>query len=199
MGIIIARLECFSKPILGHPVSTRDHHCDWHTYVLTSGCTSIPLWVSADGSFSEVVCIGSAEELKKLSGYEGDINDIHRDKIDQITIPGKNGPLKRVSEVFDCWFESGSMPYAQLHYPFENEDVFKKAFPADFIAEGLDQTRGWFYTLLVLGTHLYGKIPFKNCVVNGMVLAEDGKKMSKSLQNYPDPVSFLNIIPHGSS
>ncbi|CAN9296691.1 unnamed protein product [Alternaria alternata] len=149
--------------------------------------TPLPLWVSDDGK--EVVCVGSVEELKKLSGYEGELTDIHRDKIDHITIPSKEGKgvLRRTEEVFDCWFESGSMPYASAHYPFENVEQFEKSFPGDFIAEGLDQTRGWFYTLTVLGTHLFGKLPFKNCVVNGIVLAEDGKKMSKRLKNYPDP------------
>jgi isoleucyl-tRNA synthetase len=93
----------------------------------------------------------------------------------------------RVPDVFDCWFESGSMPYAQAHYPFQNKEAFERAFPAQFIAEGLDQTRGWFYTLAVLGTALFDRIPFANCVVNGLVLAEDGTKMSKSKKNYPDP------------
>ena len=95
--------------------------------------------------------------------------------------------MRRIPEVLDCWFESGSMPYAQFHYPFENEAKFKKSFPADFIAEGPDQTRGWFYTLMVLATALFGKEAFKNVIVNGIVLAEDGKKMSKRLQNYPEP------------
>ncbi|OCK81194.1 hypothetical protein K432DRAFT_381538 [Lepidopterella palustris CBS 459.81] len=149
--------------------------------------TPLPLWVSAD--FKEVVCVGSIQELKELSGYQGDLDDIHRDRVDNITIPSKQGKgeLRRVDEVFDCWFESGSMPYASCHYPFENVKQFKASFPGDFIAEGLDQTRGWFYTLTVLGTHLFGVLPFKNCVVNGIVLAEDGKKMSKRLKNYPDP------------
>jgi len=147
----------------------------------------IPLWVSKD--FSEVVCVGSIQELKELSGFEGDLTDIHRDKIDHITIPSKkgNGDLHRIEEVFDCWVESGSMPYASQHYPFENKDTFHDGFPGDFIAEGLDQTRGWFYTLTVLGTHLFGKPPMRNVIVNGIVLAEDGKKMSKRLKNYPDP------------
>jgi isoleucyl-tRNA synthetase len=149
--------------------------------------TPLPVWVSDDGK--EIVCVGSVAELRELSGYEGELNDIHRDKIDHITIPSKQGKgvLKRTPEVFDCWFESGSMPYASAHYPFENVEQFEKSFPGDFIAEGLDQTRGWFYTLTVLGTHLFGVLPFKNCVVNGIVLAEDGKKMSKRLKNYPDP------------
>ncbi|KAI0318329.1 isoleucine-tRNA ligase [Amylostereum chailletii] len=117
------------------------------------------------------------------------ITDLHPDKIAHITIPSQkgNGNLKRIEEVFDCWFESGSMPYAQLHYPFENKELFERTFPANFISEGIDQTRGWFYTLLVLSTHLFGKAPWKNLIVTGLVLAADGKKMSKSLKNYPDP------------
>jgi isoleucyl-tRNA synthetase len=133
--------------------------------------------------------VGSVEELERLSGVTG-VTDIHRDKIDHITIPSKRGKgqLRRVEEVFDCWFESGrsvkkfaacstcfsyeySMPWAQVHYPFENKERFENAFPADFIAEGIDQTRGWFYTLLVLSTHLFGTASWKNLIVHGLVLA----------------------------
>lgn len=135
----------------------------------------------------EIVVIGSIGELEELSGEK--VTDIHRHFIDHIEIPSKQGKgkLRRIDEVFDCWFESGSMPYAQLHYPFENKDVFDTGFPADFIAEGIDQTRGWFYTLMVLSTALFGKPAYKNLIVNGMVKAADGQKMSKSKQNYPDP------------
>ncbi|CAK4076019.1 unnamed protein product [Aphanomyces euteiches] len=152
--------------------------------------TPLPLWVSDD--FEEIVCVGSIEELKQLSGVTS-ITDLHREFIDEITIPSKTGRgvLRRVPEVFDCWFESGSMPYAQQHYPFENKEKFLKGFPADFIAEGLDQTRGWFYTLMVIGTALFDQPPFKNLIVNGLVLAEDGRKMSKSLKNYPDPADIF--------
>ncbi|KAJ2964409.1 hypothetical protein NQZ79_g624 [Umbelopsis isabellina] len=148
--------------------------------------TPMPLWVSED--MQEVVCIGSVAELEELSGVKG-ITDLHRESIDHITIPSKTGRgvLKRTEEVFDCWFESGSMPYAQQHYPFENKEKFAGKFPADFISEGIDQTRGWFYTLLVLSTHLFDEPPAKNVIVSGLVLAADGKKMSKRLKNYPEP------------
>ena len=147
--------------------------------------TPIPIWMSEDGE--EMVVVGSVEELKALSGVQ--VSDLHRHFIDGIEIPSKQGKgmLRRVDEVFDCWFESGSMPYAQQHYPFENKQKFESTFPANFIAEGIDQTRGWFYTLMVLSTALFKKPPFKNLICNGLVLAEDGKKMSKSLKNYPDP------------
>ncbi|KAG8716690.1 isoleucine--tRNA ligase [Ceratobasidium sp. 395] len=164
---------------------------DWNISRNRYWGTPIPLWVSED--FEEVVAIGSVAQLEELSGVKG-ITDIHRDKIDHITIPSKTGKgvLKRVDEVFDCWFESGSMPYAQVHYPFENKEHFEKTFPADFVSEGIDQTRGWFYTLLVLSTHLFDSAPWKNLIVSGLVLAADGKKMSKSLKNYPDPNLIIN-------
>ena len=139
----------------------------------------IPIWTSDDGE--EVVCIGSVKELQELTGC-GEVKDLHREHIDHLTIPSKQGKgvLKRIPEVFDCWFESGSMPFAQSHYPFSiSEEEFAKGFPANFIAEGIDQTRGWFYTLMVISTAVKGQAPFQNLVVNGTVLASDGKKMSK--------------------
>lgn len=155
--------------------------------------TPIPIWRNKEG---EIICIGSQSELEKLSGKK--VDDLHIDVVDLVEIPSPTGksPLKRIEGVFDCWFESGSMPYAQWGYPETSKEDFKKAFPAEFIAEGLDQTRGWFYTLMVIGTALFDKAPFKNVIVNGLVLAEDGRKMSKSLRNYPDPNEILN--QHGA-
>lgn len=148
--------------------------------------TPLPIWASAD--MEEVVCIGSVAELEELSGVTG-IKDLHRESIDHITIPSKKGKgeLRRIEEVLDCWFESGCVPYGKEHYPFKGKEYFDEHFPADFIGEGLDQTRGWFYTLMVIGTHLFGRAPFKNVIVNGIVMAADGKKMSKRLKNYPEP------------
>ena len=120
------------------------------------------------------------------------VEDLHKHYVDRIIIEKDGKTYKRTPEVLDCWFESGAMPYAQNHYPFENKGHFEAHFPADFIAEGLDQTRGWFYTLMVLSTALFDKPAFKNVVVNGLVLAEDGLKMSKRLQNYPDPIHLIN-------
>ena len=154
----------------------------------------LPIWKCPD--CGKTICIGSRAELKALSGKEP--QDLHKHFVDEITIPcdksagGCGGTMRRIPEVLDCWFESGAMPYAQSHYPFENKDFFDKHFPADFINEGLDQTRGWFYTLTILAAALFKKPAFKNCIVSGLVLASDGKKMSKSLRNFTDPMQVVN-------
>ena len=149
--------------------------------------TPIPIWKASDGS---VQIIPSIEALEKKTGKA--INDLHRHFIDPITFEENGKVYTRIEEVFDCWFESGAMPYAQNHYPFENREETLQAFPADFVAEGLDQTRAWFYTLNILSTALFNRPAFKNVIVNGIILAEDGTKMSKRLKNYPEPEIVIN-------
>ena len=151
--------------------------------------TPLPIWVN--DATGNARCIGSRDELESLTGVR--VEDLHREHVDALafTVDGEAGVYRRIEEVLDCWFESGSMPYAQLHYPFENQRVFEQGFPAEYIAEGLDQTRGWFYTLMVLAAALFDKPAFRNVIVNGMVLAEDGKKMSKSLGNYTPPDELM--------
>ena len=150
----------------------------------------IPVWKSDAGDHMEV--IGSREELQAKSGVW--VEDLHKHHVDQITWPSPDGKgtMRRVPEVLDCWFESGAMPYGQAHYPFENKKRFEANFPADFISEGLDQTRGWFYTLTVLAAALFDRPAFEHVIVNGLVLAPDGKKMSKSLRNYTDPAEVID-------
>jgi isoleucyl-tRNA synthetase len=152
----------------------------------------IPIWEC--DSCSSQIAVGSLDELEQLSGQRPD--DLHKHIVDEIywDCVSCDGVMVRVPEVLDCWFESGSMPYGKLHYPFENKQRFESTFPAQFIAEGLDQTRGWFYTLMVLSTALFDSPAFENCVVNGMILAEDGRKMSKSLKNYADPSEILDDL-----
>lgn len=151
----------------------------------------IPVWKCPD--CGKTHCVGSRQELKELSGVYPE--DLHKHFVDEITIPCDcGGTMARIPEVLDCWFESGSMPYAQNHYPFENKDYLESHFPADFISEGLDQTRGWFYSLTVLAAALFDRPAFKNCVVNGLILASDGKKMSKSLRNYTDPAEAVAMF-----
>ena len=145
----------------------------------------IPIWINTKDE-NDLLVVGSLDELRELSGHDGSF-DLHRPGIDTVEIVRDGKTYRRTEEVFDCWFESGAMPYAQDHYPFEHKKEFDEYFPAAFIAEGLDQTRGWFYTLHVLGTALFDKPAFKNVIVNGMVLAADGKKLSKRLRNYPEP------------
>jgi isoleucyl-tRNA synthetase len=142
----------------------------------------LPIWVTDDG---EVTVIGSMEELKKRAINPDKVGDLHRPFVDDIEIKTDSGKTaKRIPEVFDCWFESGSMPYAQDHYPFENKGQWESNFPADFIAEAIDQTRGWFYTLHVLASALFDKPAFDNVVCSGWVVAADGEKLSKRKKNY---------------
>ncbi|MCD7728535.1 MAG: isoleucine--tRNA ligase [Clostridia bacterium] len=155
--------------------------------------TPLPVWVCPD--CGEIEVIGSKAELKEKCGIPANEDiELHRPYLDNLTCkcPRCGGKMKRTPEVIDCWFDSGSMPFAQYHYPFENEDLFKETFPADFISEAIDQTRGWFYTLLVVNTILFGVSPFKNCIVLGHVNDKNGIKMSKHKGNVVDPWSVLD-------
>jgi isoleucyl-tRNA synthetase len=155
----------------------------------------IPVWKSDDPEHPRVDAYGSIAELERDFGVT--VTDLHRPYIDDLVRPNPDDPtgrsmMRRVPEVLDCWFESGSMPFAQVHYPFENQDWFESHYPGDFIVEYIAQTRGWFYTLHVLATALFDRPAFRTCVSHGVVLGDDGLKMSKSLQNYPDPMTMFD-------
>lgn len=162
---------------------------DWSISRQRFWASVMPIWVCEKCGEKKV--IGSVAELEKLSGEK--IDDLHKHTVDKITFVCEKcqKKMKRVPDVLDTWFDSGSMPYAQKHYPFENQERFEKNFPADFIAEGIDQTRAWFYYLHIIGNGIKDKEAFRNVIVNGIVLAEDGKKMAKKLKNYPDPMEML--------
>lgn len=153
--------------------------------------TPLPVWECECGHRH---CIGSIKELKSMSDDCPDDIELHKPYVDNVHIkcPECGGKMTRVPEVIDCWFDSGSMPFAQYHYPFENKEFFESHYPCDFISEALDQTRGWFYSLLAISTVLFGRSPFKNCIVMGLVQDENGKKMSKHLGNVVDPWDILN-------
>ncbi|MHA1291898.1 MAG: isoleucine--tRNA ligase [Promethearchaeota archaeon] len=162
--------------------------------------TPLPIWICSNKECNHQLAIGSYEELKKLSKNNITLKDYHKPMIDEILIPCPKckSDMKRTSEVIDCWYDSGAAPFAQYHYPFENKDLIEKggAYPVDFIAEGMDQTRGWFYTLHAIATVVFGQNAFHNVVVNGIVLDGEGRKMSKSLGNTIDPWTVFNL--HGS-
>lgn len=160
--------------------------------------TPLPIWYYTDkNGKNHYECIGSIEELKKKAInfdeiYKEDFLDLHKPYIDRIKLKSEDGyDMQRIPEVIDCWFDSGSMPFAQFHYPFENQKYFEENYPADFIAEGVDQTRGWFYSLHAIGTFLFDKPAYKNLIVNGHILDKFGKKMSKSLGNAVNPFDIF--------
>lgn len=158
--------------------------------------TPLPFWVCEDG---HIHVVGSIEELKKLGGLGDETEvDLHKPFVDSITFkcPECGKIMRRTPEVLDCWYDSGSMPFAQLHYPFENREKFEKFFPAEFISEGMDQTRGWFYSMLAVNTLLFGKSPYKRCLPLGLVNDKNGKKMSKSLGNVVTP---WEVFDHAGS
>ena len=152
--------------------------------------TPLPIWLCDEGHMH---VIGSKQELLDMAIGEVNLPELHRPYIDEvkITCPCCGKPMTRTKEVIDCWYDSGSMPFAQWHYPFENKDIFEKRFPANFISEAIDQTRGWFYTLIAISTLIFGRAPFENCVVLGHVQDKDGRKMSKHLGNVVDPKVVL--------
>jgi isoleucyl-tRNA synthetase len=159
--------------------------------------TPIPVWKSDDPSYPRLDVYGSLDELERDFGVRPE--DLHRPTIDGLTRPNPDDPtgrsrMRRITDVLDCWFDSGSMPFAQMHYPFENRQRFEDHFPADFIVEYLSQTRGWFYTLHVLGTALFDRPPFRTCIAHGILLGEDGRKLSKRLRNFPDPEAVFSEL-----
>ncbi len=156
--------------------------------------TPIPIWKSDDPRYPRVEVYGSIEELEKAFGVK--VTNLHKEYLDQLEKPNPDDPngkskMVRCADVFDCWFESGSMPFAQVHYPFENKEWFENNFPADLIIEYSAQTRGWFYTLMVLSTALFNKHPFSNCIAHGVILDSKGQKLSKRLNNYEDPLKIF--------
>ena len=172
-----------------------ENAADWNISRSRFWGTPIPVWASDDPERPRVDVYGSIAELERDFGVE--VRDLHRPFIDSLTRPNPDDPtgrstMRRVEDVFDCWFESGAMPFASIHYPFENKEWFETHFPADFIVEYVAQTRGWFYTLMVLGTMLFDSPPFTNAICHGVVLDENRQKLSKRLRNYPDPLEFFD-------
>ncbi|SMF18578.1 Isoleucyl-tRNA synthetase [Tistlia consotensis] len=196
------RMVELNKEIVWTPAHVRDglfgnwleNARDWNVSRNRFWGCPIPVWKSDDPRYPRIDVYGSLDEIERDFGVRP--TDLHRPMIDELTRPNPDDPtgkstMRRVTEVLDVWFDSGSMPFAQLHYPFENKERFEANFPADFIVEYVAQTRGWFYTLMVLSTALFDRAPFRNCVCHGVVLDENKQKLSKRLKNYPDPTEVF--------
>jgi isoleucyl-tRNA synthetase len=193
------RMVELNRGIKWHPSHIRDgrfgnwleNNIDWALSRERFWGTPLPVWTDGDGDY---VCIGSLAELEQLSGRKLGELDLHRPAVDSVTFVQSGREYRRVPEVIDCWFDSGAMPYAQWHYPFENKDVFAKSFPADFICEAIDQTRGWFYTLHAISTMVADRAAYKNVICLGLIVDAEGKKMSKSLGNIINPYDVFNAV-----
>ena len=168
-----------------------ENNIDWALSRERFWGTPLPLWTDGDGNY---ICIGSVAELEQRAGRKLAEIDLHRPAIDGVTFMHEGREYRRVAEVIDCWFDSGAMPYAQRHYPFENRDVFEESFPADFICEAIDQTRGWFYTLHAIATMVSDQAAYKNVICLSHIVDQDGKKMSKSLGNIINPYDVFNAV-----
>ncbi len=164
---------------------------DWNLSRDRYWATPIPVWKGVKNDGTEVVkVIGSFAEFEEVTGRK--LDDYHLPQVMDVTFECDGAEMHHIGKVLDCWFESGSMPFAQFHYPFENKEKFEASFPADFIIEAIDQTRGWFYSLTAVNVALFGKSPWKNLICTGFINAADGKKMSKKLKNYTDPMELMN-------
>ena len=170
-----------------------EHNVDWALSRERFWGTPLPLWTNGEGEF---VCIGSVAELETLCGRSLDEVDLHRPAVDNIVFnhPETGQEYRRVPEVIDCWFDSGAMSYAQWHYPFENQETFSRHFPAEYICEAIDQTRGWFYSLHAIATLVSDSVAYRNCVCLSHIVDKDGKKMSKSLGNIVNPYDVFDHI-----
>ena len=193
------RMVELNKTIKWVPETIRDgrfgnwleNNIDWALSRERFWGTPLPVWSDGDGNYH---CVGSVAELEQLSGQSLSELDLHRPAVDEVTFEKDGKTWRRVPEVIDCWFDSGAMSYAQWHYPFENQETFEKHFPADFICEAIDQTRGWFYTLHAIATLVSDSVAFRNCICLNLIVDKDGKKMSKSVGNIVDPYDVFDAV-----